>query len=98
MGLTFQVPTSKPVFEVGETISFEIHAAGVESLEITGVIRHISNVRDKKGRKIVCGLQFDLETRSLAAQIERLTAAIQRLQLREIAERTAFLKGVRIMK
>lgn len=98
MGLAFQLSTSKPPFEVGETISFAVHVPGIDNLELTGVVRHISDVRDSKGKKIICGLQFDLETRSLAAQIERLTATIQRLQLREIAERTAFLKGVRIMK
>ncbi len=98
MGLAFEVPTEKWNFEIGETIRFTVHVSGISDLEIGGTIRRTRKVRDIKGYKNICGVQFDLETRSLAEKIERLAAAIQRLQLREIAEKTAYMRGVRLIK
>ncbi len=98
MGLAFQVPPEKQNFEIGEKIRFNVHVSGIADLEIGGTIRQTRRVRDIKGYKNICGVQFDLESRSLAAKIEQLAAAIQRLQLREISEKTAFMKGVRLIK
>ncbi len=98
MGLAFQVPNEKLHFEVGEEIRFTVKVTGISDLEIGGTIRQTRKVRDIKGYKNICGVQFDLESRSLAAQIEQMAAAIQRLQLREIANKTSFLRGVRIIK
>ncbi len=66
--------------------------------KLRGTIRQISNARGSKGRVKTCGVQFDLESRSLAMEIERMAASVQRLQLREISEKTASLRGVRLMK
>lgn len=98
MGLAFQIPSEQQPFEIGEMIYFSIQVPDINTLEVRGHIRHISKVRDKKGYKNICGVQFDLETRSLAAEIEKVAAAIQRLQLREIAEKTAHLNGVQLVR
>lgn len=98
MGLAFQVPTKGQLFEIGEKIRFNVEVTGISDLEIGATIRHSSQVRVPGGYINICGVQFDLESRSLAAKIERLAATIQRLQLRQIAEKIAFIKGVRLIK
>jgi PilZ domain len=98
MGLAFQVPNEKIYFQTGEPVSLKIQVTGANDLEVSGLIRHTTKVRQMSGYRNICGVQFDLETRSLAAKIERLTASIQRLQLREMAEKVSFLRGVRIIK
>lgn len=98
LGLAFQVPTKKKNFEVGENVRFKVQLAGTSDLEISGMVRRIFNGRDAKGCKDIVGVQFDLETRSLAAKIEQLTAMIQRQQLRKISEKIADMRGVRLIK
>jgi len=98
MGLSFQMLTNERNLEIGDQVSICISVPGINDLELEGVVRHFCKARDKKGALILCGVQFDLENRSLATDIERLAAAIQRLQLREIAEKTAGLSGVRLIK
>ncbi|NOQ47183.1 MAG: hypothetical protein GQ559_11035 [Desulfobulbaceae bacterium] len=44
----------------------------------------MTKLRDKKGIQYSFGLQFDLATRSLAGDIERLVAGVQRRRLREL--------------
>lgn len=98
LGMAFQIAAEQQPFEIGELIHFKVKVEGINNLDLKGNVRHISKVRDKAGYKNICGVQFDLETRALAAEIERLAAAIQRLQLREIAERTADLSGVELVR
>ena len=98
MGLSFEISGEKHFLREGNKIYFMVMVSGDPSMKINGIIRHVSKVRDKRGYKNVCGVQFDLETRSLAAEIERLAAAVQRLQLRELAEKTYALSGVNLIK
>lgn len=98
MGMAFEVNGSLHPFTVGDMIHFGVQVQGVTNLDICGSIRHISKIRDRHGYKNICGVQFDLETRSLAAEIEKLAAAIQRLQLRELAEKTSGCQGVEFIK
>lgn len=99
MGLAFQVLVDPPPFSIGENIKFTVRGKSLgKGLVIGANIRHITKVRDKKGYKNICGVQFDLETRFLAAEIERLAAAIQRLHLRELSEKVYDLKGVNLVK
>jgi hypothetical protein len=98
LGLAFLLKTKEQNFDVGDNISFEVQVPGLNNLELEGIVRHISNARGSKGVMKLCGVQFDLETRALATEIERMAASVQRLQLREIAEKTAFLRGVRLVK
>ncbi len=98
MGLAFTVPSDLPPYASGESITMEIKVPDINNLNLKGTIRHISKVRGRKGYQSICGVQFDLETRSIASDIERLVAAIQRLQLREMADRTGSLEGVHLIK
>ncbi len=98
MGLAFHVFTTERSFKTGDEICFNIQVPDTEPLEVEGTIRHISNARNNQGFLKICGVQFDLETRSLATDIERIAASVQRLQLREIAEKTASMRGVQLIK
>lgn len=97
-GLAFQMPADHPPFQQDQSIKFSVMVSGVTDLDVCGSVRHITKARDKGGLKTICGVQFDLETRSLAAELEKLAAAVQRLHLREIAERTADLEGVNLIR
>ncbi len=97
-GMAFQVPKENQEFEIDEKIRFQTHVFGLSDIEIVGIIRHSYIVRGPKEYFTIYGVQFDLKTRSLAEKIEQVAAAIQRLQLREIAERTAYLRGIRLIR
>ncbi len=97
-GLAFQMPDDHPPFQINQTIKFSIKVSGITDLEVVANVRHITKARDKNGLKVICGVQFDLETRALAADLEKMAAAVQRLHLREIAERTANLEGINLIR
>lgn len=98
MGLSFLVLSNERQLEEGNKLTLCIEVPGTKTLEINGIIRHLSKARASKGTMVLCGIQFDLESRSLATDVEKMAAAIQRLQLREIAEKTAGMRGVRLIK
>lgn len=98
MGLAFQVPSGQPPFQVGETVGLWIQVADLDALEVQGQIRSISKVRENKGYKNICGVRFDLESRSLAAELEKIAATVQRLHLRELAKKTANSHGVHLIR
>ncbi len=97
-GLGFQVLSDVELFQAGEQCKIRVLVEGLDSLDVGTIVRHISKSRAGKGYKIICGMQFDLESRAVAANIEKLTAAIQRLHLRELAEKTSELSGVCILR
>lgn len=97
-GLAFEVPGDKQLIHSGEIVSLTVMVKGFKELDVRGQIRNVTDVRNSKGYKAICGIQFDLETRALATELEKMAAAIQRLHLRELAERTADLNGVRIIR
>lgn len=96
-GMAFEIELESQSFEVGDAVSITVTVQDIAGMSVSGNVRNISKVRDKKGYKTICGVKFDLETRSLAMELEKLTAAIQRFHLREIAEKTADLDGVTII-
>ncbi len=98
MGLAFTIRDEKKFKAIGESIRMEIKVPDINNLTLGGDIRHISRVRISKGYQTIVGVQFDLETRSIAADIEALVAMIQRLQLREMVDRTSSLSGVELIK
>lgn len=79
--------SDNPPFKVGDNIRLSIRGKGLAELNIGATIRHITGVRDKEGYKYICGVRFALETRALAADIEKLAAAIQRIHIRELSEK-----------
>lgn len=97
-GLAFQMPADHPPFQLHQLLKFSIMVSGITDLEVVANVRHTTKARDKNGLKVICGVQFDLETRALAAELEKMAATVQRLHLREIAERTANMDGISLIR
>ncbi|MFT5697747.1 MAG: hypothetical protein ACI8ZB_000601 [Desulforhopalus sp.] len=49
-------------------------------------IRHISKVRGKEGTDHRCGVEFDLESRTIASEIESIVAQVQRAHLKKLSD------------
>ena len=98
MGLAFQVNGENVSYEGGENLRFTVHVEDVGELSVSGIVRRLSKVRTRHGYAHICGVQFDLETRALATEIEALSAAVQRLHLRELSKRIADLRGIRLVR
>lgn len=98
MGVAFQSQSGKALYNVDDNITFTIRVKDIRDLTINGIVRRVINLRNQFGYTIIYGVQFDLESRALAAEIEQTVAAIQRLHLRELANRMSSLRGVRIMR
>lgn len=71
---------------VDETRSLTLFLNQEAILRATGKIRHVSKIRKRKGIEYICGIQFDLVTRSLASQVESVVAVVQRAHLKELSE------------
>lgn len=87
-GLALENDNLMKQFEIGDEIRLTILSSFDNPLVVNGIIRHFAKIRTKKGNSNICGIQFDLETRGLAAIIEQLFARVQRIFLRNLAERT----------
>lgn len=77
------------LFRIDENRTFEFVQDGMMLVRLTGKVRHISKIRGKEGTEYLCGLQLDLVTRSLAAKVEGIVAAVQRAHLKELADMSA---------
>ncbi|THB70642.1 MAG: PilZ domain-containing protein [Desulfobulbaceae bacterium] len=97
-GISLVIPEDPPRFVVGEEYKFTINALDMKPLPVSGIVRSISKVRDKKGYLILCGIKIDLETMALATELEHLAAKAQRIYMRELSEKTADLEGVNLIK
>lgn len=97
-GLAFQMPSDHPPFQTGQDLRVTVSVEGIKGLEVSGNVRHVTKARDNSGLKVSVGMQFDLETRALAADLEKLAATIQRLHLRQVSENTADLEGVSLIR
>ncbi len=73
---------------IGRKFEIEILAPKHKPIKVVCDIRHISKVRDKKIIQYRCGVRFDLTSRSLANDIERLMTKVQRIHLKELSEKS----------
>lgn len=97
-GLGFSLQEDGFPVQIGEELNIVIKIAGQRELQVKGCVKGLTSVRGCGGAELICGLQFDLETQALATDLGKLAAAVQRYQLRELAEKTADLIGVRIVR
>ena len=98
MGVAFQTQSEKSPYEIGDNLKCTVRVKDIGELTVYGSVRRVAKVRQKYSYTNICGIRFDLETRALAAQIEQLAAAIQRLHIRELANRVSDFRGVRLMR
>jgi PilZ domain len=88
-GMSFEIQKEEQnLFREDESCHLRFFLDGELHVKVNGTVRHISKVRDRKGIQYRCGVQFDLSTRSLAASIETIVAAVQRAHLKELADKS----------
>lgn len=97
-GVSLVIPGDEPPFAVGQELDFSIRAADLNEIKVRGVVRNVNKVRAKKSYLVLCGVKIDLETRTLAADLEQLVARVQRIHLRELSEKTDDLDGVNLIR
>ena len=75
-------------FTIDDTISFKIYVDDELLANLTATIKHLSKIRKKTGIEHVCGVLFDLESRTTAAVIESIVATVQRSHLLELKDKS----------
>lgn len=86
-GVSFSIKKEEQeLFKLEESRTFEFVQDGLMMVRITGKVRHVSKIRGKDGSVYICGLQFDLVTRALAAKVEAIVAAVQRAYLKDLSD------------
>lgn len=86
-GCSFSIKKEEQsLFIVEESRTFEFIHEGMLIVRLTGKVRHVSKIRGKNGSEFICGLQFDLATRAIAAQVEGIVATVQRAHLKELSD------------
>jgi hypothetical protein len=88
-GMSFSIKKNQQeFFRINEVRTFEFIIDGLMVVRLNGNIRHVSKIRGKKGTEYICGVQFDLVTRSLASKIESIVASVQRAHLKELSDKS----------
>jgi len=88
-GMAFAIgKEEQKMFTPGEAHALKLYVNDELLAVLQGSVRHLSKIRKKGGIEYVCGVEFDLETRPLAAAIESIVAAVQRAHLKELAEKS----------
>jgi hypothetical protein len=88
-GMSFSIKKNQQeFFRINEVRTFEFIIDGLMVVRLNGNIRHVSKIRGKKGTEYICGVQFDLITRSLASKIESIVASVQRAHLKELSDKS----------
>ena len=86
-GMSFSIAKDQQqLFRIDETRTIEIVHDDMMLARLNGKVRHVSKVRGKKGTEFICGIQFDLATRALAAKVESVVALVQRAHLKELSD------------
>lgn len=87
-GLSFDSTALPQQYEDGQALHLLMDPGSEEAIEVTGIVRHYAKTRTKQGSIQICGVQFDLKSRKLAAQLETRYANLQRVFLRSLSEQT----------
>ena len=88
-GLAFSVrKNEQKMFHLGAVHSLKLYVDDELLVVINGTVRHLSRVRKKGSIEYVCGVEFDLETLTLATVIESIVASVQRAHLKDLAEKS----------
>ncbi|MBU1234852.1 MAG: hypothetical protein KKC77_18325 [Proteobacteria bacterium] len=77
-----------PLFTPDEPRNIQIIIEEDQDVCISGSTLPVEKIRGRKGVEYRCGIYFDLQTRSLAAEIEAIVARVQRAYLKELVEKS----------
>jgi hypothetical protein len=88
-GMAFAVSKDEQkMFAMGTKHTLKLYVNDELQAVLDGTVRHLSKVRKKGGIEYVCGVEFDLATRTLAAVVESLVASVQRAHLKDLVEKS----------
>lgn len=88
-GMAFSVSKKEQeMFIPGTLHSLKLYVNDELAAMLHGKIIHLSKVRKKTDIEYVCGVEFDLETPTLASVIESIVASVQRAHLKDLAEKS----------
>lgn len=88
-GMAFAVSKQQQKnFILGATHSLKLYLNDELLVMLNGQIRHLSKVRKKRSIEYVCGIEFDLSTKTLCAVIESIVTSVQRAHLKELAAKS----------
>lgn len=86
-GMSFAITKEQQeLFRLDETRTVELLLDDMMLVRVNGNVRHVSKIRGKKGTEFICGIQFDLVTRAVAAKVESVVAQVQRAHLKELSD------------
>lgn len=85
-GMAFKITKEQLQFVAEfDDMIIEVEYINHPPTKITANVRHISKVRGTGGTNHLCGVQFDLETRTIASEIESIVAQVQRAHLKKLS-------------
>lgn len=86
-GMSFEIQKEEQkLFQEEEICNIRFFLDTEMHMKINAKIRHISKIRNKAGIQYCCGVEFNIESRSIASTIEGIVATVQRAHLKELAE------------
>ena len=80
-------------FQIDQRYTIKLYLEDELRANLVGTVRHLSRIRKKNGIEHLCGVEFDLSSRTMAAVVESLVATVQRAHLKELAEKSQ-LSGI----
>jgi c-di-GMP-binding flagellar brake protein YcgR len=83
-------------FKINEPCWIKLYLDDELRVSLSGTIKHLSKIRKRSGIEYVCGIEFNLTTKTTAAVIESLVAAVQRAHLKELADKSEW-SGVKLI-
>ncbi|SHO51318.1 PilZ domain-containing protein [Desulfopila aestuarii] len=87
-GLAFGSDVPLEAISMGSRLKVAVDCRSSEPIEVNAVVRHLARARKHNKATYVCGIEFDLETRALAAMIEQKFTVLQRTFIRALREET----------
>ena len=86
-GMAFKVgKNDRPLVPESEERTIELEYNNHAFVQVNVNIKHISKVRSKEGTNYLCGVKFDLATRTIASEIESIVAQVQRAHLKTLSD------------
>lgn len=86
-GMAFKITKQHlQLLEEFEDVVIQLEYNNHALVKLTANIRHISKVRGGRGINYLCGVRFDLETRTIASEIESIVAQVQRAHLKKLSD------------
>jgi c-di-GMP-binding flagellar brake protein YcgR len=87
MGLSLS-RDEKEFFTIDDSISFKVFVDDELLANLNASVRHLSQIRKKSGIEHICGVLFDLESRTTAAVVESIVATVQRAHLKDLEKKS----------